>query len=136
MTALRPATYDRPIEAKLVVRLSNGEEWEATQADLDRFGLVARNDAYMAFNSALTDALTSHGLLDYDADEYRTLTDAEVNPLRYLVETVLCYPDLLDHPEHEGWKSVADVERRLRRVLPPDTDDTADDTAATAAVNP
>jgi hypothetical protein len=108
------ASYDRPTKATLIVRLANGEEWEATPEDLAKFRLVTRNDAYMGFRRALENVLTNHGLLDYDSSEYREITDAELNPLRYFVETAVCYPDLLDHTEHEAWQSVANLERRLR----------------------
>ena len=34
------ARYERPVDARLVVRLANDEEWDATPEDLRRFGLV------------------------------------------------------------------------------------------------
>lgn len=127
------AAYDRPVKATLMVRLANGEEWEATPEDLAKFRLVARNDAYMGFRRALDHILTNHGLLDYDSDDYRELTDAELNPLRYFVETAICYPDLLDHPEHEAWLSVANLERRLRGLPPVEAADDEHETPSTAA---
>lgn len=36
------ANYERRIPAKLIVRLDNGEEFEATTEDLEKFGLVER----------------------------------------------------------------------------------------------
>lgn len=105
-------TYDRPVKATLLVRLENGEEWEATPEDLEKFHLVNRLDAYMTFNRALTKALTEQGLLGGDGP--RDLTDTELNPVRYLGEISITMPHLLDHPEHEGWKMIADLERRLR----------------------
>lgn len=101
-------TYDRPVDAKLVVQLSNGERWDATEADLKRFGLAERSEMYAAFDVALRDALTSNGVPVSD------ITDVELNPLRYLVEVVICYPDLLTHADHDRWSDVADLERRLR----------------------
>lgn len=49
------ATYDRPTEATLMVRLANGEEWEATHDDLLKFGVAPRTDVYNRFRSVLQD---------------------------------------------------------------------------------
>ena len=38
--AVPTTRYERPVDARLVVRLDNGEEWDATPGDLRRFGLV------------------------------------------------------------------------------------------------
>lgn len=102
------ATYDRPAKAMLVVRLENGEEWEATDDDLTRFGLCQRGEAYSLFSRTLHAALQRENLLPTGR-----LTDAYLNPIRYLVEVAVCYPHLIRHPEHEDWKSVADLERAL-----------------------
>lgn len=104
------ATYDRPIKATLHVHLDNGESWEATPEDLERFRLVNRHNAYITFDDALSKALRDPGLIGRD------VTDAQLNPVRYLVETAIVHPDLLDHPDHEGWRDVAELERRLQAV--------------------
>lgn len=101
-------SYDRPVKASLHVHLENGETWEATPEDLERFGLTRKLDAYMRFNDALSRILRDHDLLSGD------LTDAELNPVRYLAEIAIGHPDLLDHEEHESWRNVADLERRLQ----------------------
>lgn len=108
-------TYDRPIPATLFVRLANGEEWEATPEDFTKFGLVARNDAYYTFRTTYVQALADADLCGDNADDgYSDPSYAETGPLRYLVENAIMFPHLLDHPEHEGWSAIADIERRLR----------------------
>jgi hypothetical protein len=105
---MQKATYERPVVATLYVHLDNGETWEAMPEDLERFNMVYRHNAYMKFNDAYSKALRAkEGLVGRD------ITDAHLNPLRYLVETAVVHPDLLDHPEHEGWKDVTELERRL-----------------------
>jgi hypothetical protein len=109
-------TYDRPVNARLIVRLENGEEWNATPDDLTRFGLVRRLDAYGAFDDRLRTLLDDAGLIDREA------TEAELNPVRYLVETAICYPELLDHPENvETWQQIVVLERALRASRMNDT---------------
>lgn len=110
-------TYDRPVKATLVVRLDNadGEEWEATPEDLAKFGYVDRQEAYFLFRKHYAEALCAAGLSGDDApDGYRDVAYAETSPLRHLVDTAILMPELLDHPEHEGWKAIADIEQRLR----------------------
>lgn len=103
-------TYAEPVEATLRVRLTNGREWDATDEDLRKFGLDSRLDCYMRFDDALRRVLADAGLLD-DGDE---VTDSALNVVRYLAEISINHPDLLDHPEHEGWKDVVGAERALR----------------------
>lgn len=38
--------YQRPVSAKLVVQLENGEQWDATAEDLQNFNLFNGNDAF------------------------------------------------------------------------------------------
>lgn len=102
-------TYQRPVEAKILVHLDNGEAFEATPGDLEKFGLVNARDAYMIFNDELCRLLTDAGLIDGD------LTDAKLNALRYLVETAIVNPDLIGHSDHNDWDEVVDTERTLQR---------------------
>jgi hypothetical protein len=102
--------YQRPVKATLHVHLENGEQWEVGPDDLAKFNLVDRHTAYMTFDDVLSHVLREAGLIGRD------VTDARLNPLRYLVETAIAHPDLLDHPEHEGWREVAELERTLQRV--------------------
>lgn len=78
-------TFDRPVPATLHVHLENGETWEATPADLEKFGLAKRREVYATFEKALIKALEPHG--------YHDITDALLNPLRYLTEVAIHYPD-------------------------------------------
>lgn len=89
-----PATYDRPTKAQLRVHLADGESWEATPADLDKFGYVDRAQTYLRVTRHLQKLLADAGLLPSG-----DIVDAHLNPLRYLVELAVCHPDLLDHPE-------------------------------------
>jgi hypothetical protein len=104
-------SYNRPVEAKLVVQLTNGEIFDATQADFANFGLVKKLDAYMEFNRHLTKVLHEAGLLE----EREDLTDSKLNPLRYLVELAVVMPELLEHPETaENDANVVKLEKMLR----------------------
>ena len=107
--ALGVASYERPIRGRLVVVLDNGEQWDATPADLEQFGAVKRLDAYLNFIRHLRNILHAAGLLDGD------LTDTALNPIRYLVELAVMNPDLLTHPETaEHDADVVAIERTLR----------------------
>lgn len=108
-------TYDMPIPAKLVVHLDSGENWDATPEDLEKFNLVTRHDAYVSFDRTLDKILRAAGLLG----ENRDLTDAKLNPLRYLVEMAVAHPDMLADPKYaaelqEDWDRVAAIERALQ----------------------
>jgi hypothetical protein len=107
---VRPATYQRPVEATLVVRAADGDSWAATEADLGKFNLVGRSDAYMVFDDALSQVLREAHLIDRD------ITEAALNPVRYLVETAIAHPELLNNPGHRGWRDVAQIERTLQAV--------------------
>jgi hypothetical protein len=106
-------SYDRPTGATLHVKLDNGETWEATPEDLERFGYGRRLDAYAIFDDYVSKALLDAGLIRRD------ITDAKINPLRYIVELAICRPELLSHPEVT--KTTADIvaiERHLQATLP------------------
>lgn len=100
-------TYDRPVTGDLVVRLANGEQWEATPEDLERFGLIRALDAYALVDKKLCQALD--GLVD-------DITDAELNPLRYLVEVCLCYPRHFEEFGAEMERLVAEVRQLEERL--------------------
>jgi hypothetical protein len=102
------ADYQRPVKAKLQVALDTGEVWDATPADLEQFGLVETLQAYYRVDDVLTRVLTEAGLIEGD------LTEARLNPVRYLVELAIRMPKLLDHPENRGWKEVVAIERLLQ----------------------
>jgi hypothetical protein len=97
-------TYDRPVAAKLLVRLETGEEWLATAEDLAKFGYANRIDAYIRWDNHLTGLLADAGLIRKD------LTTARLNPLRYLVELALSGAVPLDDPD------LADVNQRTVEI--------------------
>lgn len=102
-------SYDRPVKATLLVRLDNGEEWEATPEDMAGFGYVDRLNAYGAFDDHLRNLLIREGLIE------RRTTEARLNPLRYIAELAICYPDLLAHPDMaENNAEVVAIERALQ----------------------
>lgn len=106
-------SYDQPVEASLQVKLANGKTWEATPEDLDRFGYVKRLDAYMTFNDHLHEALSGAGLVGRD------ITDAQLNPIRYIAELAICHPSLLSHREvAETDARIVEIERHLQATLP------------------
>jgi hypothetical protein len=106
-------TYDQPVEATLQVKLANGKAWEASAEDMERFGYVKRLDAYMSFQRHLTKVLLDAGLIR------RELTEARVNPIRYIAELAINCPDLLDHPETaETDAEIVAIERHLQATMP------------------
>lgn len=101
-------TYEVPVPAKLMVKLANGQEWEATPDDLRKFNLETRGSAYRRFSVALAETLRDADLLSGN-----DLTDAELNPLRYLVE--LCSHDDVSIYYDESDKSqIAAIEQILQ----------------------
>lgn len=101
-------TFDRPVKAALIVRLDNGEEFEPSPDDLRKFGLIRALDAYHAFDDHVSTKLREAGVID------RSIIEAGTNPVRYLVELAINYPDLLTHPDN------ASINRQLiaiERVL-------------------
>mgnify|MGYP001615901251 CR=1 FL=1 len=104
-------TYDRPVNAELCVKLSNGETWKATPEDLAKFGYVSRLDAYAAFDDHLRKLLGEAGLIQLE------ITEARLNPLRYLVELAINHPHLLGHREvTETNTEVVEIERSLQAL--------------------
>lgn len=104
-------SYERPIKAALYVHLDNGDQFEAGPDDLAKFGYVDRLDAYMRFNERLADTLMSAGLIE----RHKDLVRAKLNPLRYLAETAICHPSLLDHPEMAAtYAEIVTIEQALR----------------------
>jgi hypothetical protein len=108
------SNYQRPVKATLYVHLENGEKFPATAEDLERFDLVNSLDAYMRFDDTLRKILSDAGLLPDGG-----LTEAELNPVRYLVEMAVRMPNLLEHPEmQETFDNVVGLERILQEFDP------------------
>lgn len=83
-------SYQRPVMAKLIVRLDNGEEWEAGPEDLKRFDLAKPLDLYVRTDALLREAF---GVEDWDDHPAGNL-------VRYLVECGICY-------RHSPWANDA-----------------------------
>lgn len=108
-------TYDRPVTAKLVVQLDNGETFDARSEDVAKFGYVEARGAYMAFRRHVAKVLEDANLIGRAGD----LTNTAINPIRHLVEMAINYPELLDHPETaETNAQLVTIERALRAHLP------------------
>lgn len=106
MLASKPATaaiiasYERPVEARLVVVAANGEKWDATADDMKRFGFIRPGDAYMRFHDWLCKVL----------DLERT-TDSALSVIRYAVECAIH-----DYGHMPGYSGEDDDERMRREV--------------------
>jgi hypothetical protein len=76
------ARYERQIPARLVVRLENGEEWDADEGDLLRFGfcrtVTAEYEAGNAITLAGLDPSGDHSGLRYAIE--RALRGAPLDP--------------------------------------------------------
>lgn len=104
-------TYDRPVEATLIVRLANGEEWKVTNDDLERFGLCRRSDTYYLFRRHLFDILEQAGLV------HAALSEARLRPVARLAELAIMYPDRLGQVDSaETDAEVVEIERTLERL--------------------
>lgn len=90
------STYSRPVRARLVVRLDNGEEWDATADDVAQFGLLSPTEVNTRIIAWLQEHLGT-----------RTLTETNLNPLRYLYECAMNYSYMPD----------ADTAAELRAVI-------------------
>ena len=60
-------TYERPVSATMIVRLANGEEFEATDEDFAKFGYVQKDKVITDWRSFIEDA-TGKPLLNADSD--------------------------------------------------------------------
>ena len=52
-------TYERPVPATMIVRLADGEEFEATAEDFAKFGYVDKNTVLADFRAFVEDAIAS-----------------------------------------------------------------------------
>jgi hypothetical protein len=83
---LHDVTFERPVKATLVVRLENGDEWDATEEDLDRFGYGRKLGIYGDISDMLLEAM---GVENYPEDSVG-------QAVRYLVECAIMY-------DHSPW---------------------------------
>lgn len=102
-------SFSREIPATLHVHLANGETFEAKPEDVAKFGYVQKLDAYMTFDDHLRKLLLQEGLIE------REITEAQLNPVRYIAELAINHPDLLNHPEvRETDAEIVELERSLQ----------------------
>jgi len=107
---MRQVTYDQPMAAELQVRLASGKTWKASSEDLKKFGFVDALETYMFFVKRLTAVLEEADLLPTG-----DITDAELNPIRYLVEVALNYQNIIgDSDMAETYEDIAEIERTLK----------------------
>lgn len=85
------ASFNRPTEGRLWVRCDNGDEWEATDDDLAKFGLARRLDLYRRASALLVEGLRLEPGYDL-TDE----GESGANAVRYLIECALMY-------DHSPW---------------------------------
>jgi hypothetical protein len=80
-------TYERPVTATLVVRLDNGEEFDAKPEDAGRFGYIGKEALLADFQRFITDAIGKHPKESEFAQLWNVLVVAVHNP------------EVLGHPE-------------------------------------
>lgn len=106
------ATFERPVLAHLVVRTEHGEEWDATDTDLDRFRLGRRLDLDRRAQQLLREAL---GLEPGDS------WPEKANAVRYMIECALMYDHSPWADENgrpwEGEDSGEHIEQTIRDAL-------------------
>lgn len=99
-------TYDRPVRAQLIVRLENGDEWEATDDDFAKFGLGNRLKLYSKTIAVLTEGLGLEPGTDLTRHEPQG-----PNLVRYLIECALMYDHTPWADEHgQPWPEDDEVE--------------------------
>lgn len=91
------ANYERRIPAKLIVRLDNGEEFEATAEDLEKFGLVERT----TFISKLRRIIVE-GLAESKAGKHGG--EFQLQPFISLLDTAAYAPEKLADGKVGGFK--------------------------------
>lgn len=82
MSEISQVAYERPVKARLVVRLATGEEWPATPADLAKFGFASASDMYWRAQSMLKEALGIEGRRAWDDHKI-------ANTIRHIIECAL-----------------------------------------------
>jgi hypothetical protein len=103
--AIEP-TYDRPVPATMIVRLANGEEFEAKAEDFSKFGYVDRNTVLADWRAFVEDA-TGVDLLT---------EGSELNPLWVALHQALNNPGSLTDGSMGNTKAdVQDLDRIIRQ---------------------
>lgn len=98
-------TYDRPVAAAMIVRLENGEEFEAKAEDFNKFGYVDKNTVLADWRAFVEDAVGSDLLS----------ADAELNPFWLVLHQALHNPGSLSDGSMGNTKAdVQDIDRIVR----------------------
>jgi hypothetical protein len=99
-------TYDRPVPATMLVRLANGEEFEAKPEDFAKFGYVDRNTVLADWRAFVEEAIGSDLLSE----------DSVLNPLWVALHQALNNPGSLTDGSMGNTKAdVQDLDRIVRR---------------------
>jgi hypothetical protein len=99
-------TYDRPVAATMIVRLANGEEFEAKPEDFAKFG-YAHKDAVLAGWRAFVEDSTASNLLS---------EDSELNPFWLVLHQALHSPGSLTDGSMGNTKAdIQDIDRIIRQ---------------------
>jgi hypothetical protein len=106
------ATYDRPVPATMIVRLANGEEFEAKAEDFAKFGYVDK-DRVMADWRAFIEDATGADLLTLGS---------ELNPLRVALFCALNNPAALTEDSMEETRKQISTMARAVRVFKAEQD--------------
>lgn len=104
---------DRPVTARLVWALENGENIAVTPESLYKVGYVNAGDVYRDFEGNLSRVFEKMDLLSDGED----LTDCEINVFRHLIEVALFYPTHWDEFKDEMTENLTEaghIERELR----------------------
>lgn len=100
-------TYDRPVAATMIVRLANGEEFEAKADDFNKFGYVDKNTVLADWRAFVEDAAGSDVLS----------ADSVLNPLWLVLHQALHNPRSLSDGSMDNTKvDVQDMDRSLREA--------------------
>jgi hypothetical protein len=98
-------TYERPVPATMIVRLANGEEFEAKAEDFAKFGYANKNTVLADWRAFVEDA-TGTDLLG---------ADSELNPLWLVLHQALNNPESLTDGSMGNTKAdVQDLDRIVR----------------------
>lgn len=112
---MKNVQYDRPMSGTLCVRLENGETWEATPEDLEKFGLVDRERVRETMEKALFDTFSevdpdlAERLLE--RSEEFDLSHSSLGVVREMVNLALDAPDC----EEAMWEQAAALAAHLTR---------------------
>lgn len=98
-------TYNRPVAATMIVRLANGEEFEAKPEDFAKFGYTDKNTVLADWRAFVEDATGSDLLSE----------DSVLNPLWLVLHQALNNPGSLSDGSMDNTKAdIQDLDRIVR----------------------